>query len=265
MKEEVFLSLLFLVLTWHLPEYGRGDGNINIEEREPSSSVLLCSGIEKEEQGSKCTSTKPHLSVLTHFTDKEELKHKSSAGFSTKQKPTIPGTHSASQVHFSGDKFNLRPLKSPRRGGSLPRKAQPALLQASAIPSLIVSSTSASSLPQVRWLRKKRGSAPWARRSLTHRATRSCPMVSSLLQIWATCKTGWEQETGKAQLLISEITRNLLFSERNHYMEDRTWCIISLKSRENSSFSCKQKKKNLICFFSNISLNSSHSCLEIVI
>lgn len=165
MKEEAFLSSLFLVLTWHLPARAECRGwkeNINIEECQASSSVLLCSGVKKEEQGSKCTNTKPLLSVLTHFTDKEEFKHKLSTVFSTKQKPTIPGPHSASasQVHFSGDKFNLRTFKSQKRGVSIPRKAHPALLQASAIPSLIVSITSAPSLPQAKWLRKKRGSAP---------------------------------------------------------------------------------------------------------
>lgn len=145
-----------MLLIWHLPamtEYQRENENIlTLQECEASSFGLLCTRINKQESGSKCMNSKKHPSVLTHFRDKEEFRPKCLTVFSTKQKTAalLPHTASAYKVYFTSQCFNIRTFKSQRRGVFIPRKAHPAFLQASAIPSLIVSATSTSSLPQAK-------------------------------------------------------------------------------------------------------------------
>lgn len=142
-----------MLLIWHLPamtEYQRKNENIlTLQECEASSFGLLCTRINKQES---CMNSKKHPSVLTHFRDKEEFRPKCLTVFSTKQKTAalLPHTASAYKVYFTSQCFNIRTSKSQRRGVFIPRKAHPAFLQASAIPSLIVSATSTSSLPQAK-------------------------------------------------------------------------------------------------------------------
>lgn len=125
---------------------------LTLRECEASNFALLCTRINKQELGSKRMNSKTHPSVLTHFTDKEEFKPKCLTFFSTKQKPTVLMPHSASayKAYFTSNHFNILIVKSQRRGVFIPRKAHPASLQASAIPSLIVSVTSTSILPQAK-------------------------------------------------------------------------------------------------------------------
>jgi len=137
-----------MLLTWYLPamtEYQRGNENIlTLQECEASSFSLLCT--------SKNQDPNARTVKLTHFRDKEELKPKCSTVFSTKQKPTVlmPHTASAYKACFTSNHFNIRTFKSQRRGVFIPRNAHPAFLQASAIPSFIVSVSSTSSLPQAK-------------------------------------------------------------------------------------------------------------------
>lgn len=145
-----------MLLIWHLPattEYQRGNENIlTLQECKASSFVLVCTRVKEQELESKCMNSKNHPSVLILYTDKEEFKSKCLTVFPTKQKAAVlmPHTAPAYKVYFISNNFNIRIFKSQRRGAFIPRKAHPAFLQPSAIPSLIVSVTSASSLPQAK-------------------------------------------------------------------------------------------------------------------
>lgn len=152
-SERINLIFFFMLLIWHLPamtEDLRGNENIvTLHECDASSFALFCARINKQESESKCMNSKNHPSVLTHFRDKEEFKPKCLIVFLTKQKTIVlmPHTASAYKVYLTSNCFNIR---TQLRGVFIPRKTHPAFLQASAIPSLIVSVTSTSSLPQAK-------------------------------------------------------------------------------------------------------------------